>query len=68
LREDLGKRRPDIPIETYDYHVNAPAFGRLVADLFVELMNNEAQPTERRKKNESVQRKADKDPAYNLGG
>lgn len=39
LRGDLGRRRPDIPIDTFDYHVNAPEFGRMVADQFVELMH-----------------------------
>jgi uncharacterized protein (UPF0261 family) len=30
--------RPDIPVLTYDRHVNDPEFGRLVARLFIELM------------------------------
>ncbi len=40
LRADLGARRPDIPIRTYDHHVNAPAFGRLVAGLFLDLIDH----------------------------
>jgi uncharacterized protein (UPF0261 family) len=35
LRGDL---RPDIPVLTFEHHVNDPAFGRTVADLFIELM------------------------------
>jgi uncharacterized protein (UPF0261 family) len=35
LRGDL---RPDIPVLTFEHHVNDPAFGRKVADLFIELM------------------------------
>lgn len=38
LRQKLGARRPDIPIDTYDYHVNDPAFGVLVAEAFLGLM------------------------------
>jgi uncharacterized protein (UPF0261 family) len=34
LRERL---RPDIPVDTYDHHVNDPEFGRLVARLFLDL-------------------------------
>lgn len=30
--------RNDIPVQTYEYHVNDPEFGRLVADLFADLM------------------------------
>ena len=30
--------RPDIPVELYDCHVNDPAFGESVADLFIQLM------------------------------
>ncbi len=36
LQQDL---RPDFPIHTYERHVNDPAFGREVADLFLKLMN-----------------------------
>ena len=39
LSAELHKRRPDIPIETFPLHVNAPEFGQTVADLFVELIN-----------------------------
>ena len=35
LRETL---REDIPISTYDFHVNDPEFGRLVARLFLDLI------------------------------
>lgn len=31
-----------IPIHTYEQHVNDPAFGRQVADLFLQLLNQEA--------------------------
>jgi uncharacterized protein (UPF0261 family) len=37
LRRQLGPRRPDIPIDTYEYHVNDPAFGVLVAEAFLGL-------------------------------
>ena len=37
LREDLGARRPDVRIETYKHHVNDPAFGEKMADLFAEV-------------------------------
>lgn len=30
--------RSDIPVYTYDHHVNDPEFGRLVADLFINMM------------------------------
>jgi uncharacterized protein (UPF0261 family) len=30
--------RADIPVLTYSYHVNDPAFGREVAELFVGMM------------------------------
>ncbi len=35
LQENL---RTDIPVETFNYHVNDPAFGEKVADLFIDLM------------------------------
>jgi uncharacterized protein (UPF0261 family) len=38
LRSDI---RPDIPVLTYDRHINDPQFGRQVADLFIELMSKE---------------------------
>lgn len=38
LRDGLGSR---FPIHTFDQHVNDPAFGRQVADLFVQLLNQE---------------------------
>jgi uncharacterized protein (UPF0261 family) len=41
LRSEL---RPDFPIQTYQRHVNDPAFGEEVADLFIELMKKETQP------------------------
>jgi uncharacterized protein (UPF0261 family) len=31
--------RPDIPVQTYEGHVNDPEFGREVANLFLEIMN-----------------------------
>lgn len=40
LRREL---RPDIPISTHDHHVNDPEFGRLVARLFLDLIQ-EAHP------------------------
>ncbi len=40
VRSRLDSR---IPIQTYDYHVNDPAFGEQVADLFVQLLNQEKQ-------------------------
>lgn len=38
LRREL---RADFPIKTYEHHVNDPAFGVEVADLFIELMEKE---------------------------
>jgi uncharacterized protein (UPF0261 family) len=38
LRRGLGTR---VPIRVFDHHVNDPAFGRLVADLFVQLLDQE---------------------------
>ncbi len=40
LRTEMGKKRPDVPIATHDYHVNDPAFGVIIAERFLELMNN----------------------------
>jgi uncharacterized protein (UPF0261 family) len=37
--------RPDITIHTYAQHVNDPSFGEIVADLFVELMEDAALST-----------------------
>lgn len=31
--------RADIPVQVYEHHVNDPAFGRLVADLFLDLIS-----------------------------
>ena len=39
LQRELGERRPDIPIVTYEYHVNDPAFGVIVAERFLAMMN-----------------------------
>ena len=39
LREQM---RPDIPIQTFDHHVNDPEFGRTVARLFLELTQEAA--------------------------
>ena len=39
LRKEL---RPDIPISTHDYHVNDPEFGRMVARLFLDLIQETA--------------------------
>jgi uncharacterized protein (UPF0261 family) len=33
--------RDDIPVKTYERHINDPAFGREVADLFIEMMRKE---------------------------
>ena len=38
LRAEL---RPDFPIKTYERHVNDPAFGEEVANLFIELVENQ---------------------------
>jgi uncharacterized protein (UPF0261 family) len=38
LRDQL---RPDIPIHTYEHHVNDPEFGRLVARLFLDLIRRD---------------------------
>ena len=38
LRSEI---RPDIPVLTFDRHVNDPQFGRQVADLFIDLMSKE---------------------------
>ena len=37
LRREI---RSDIPVCTFEYHVNEPAFGREVAELFLELMKS----------------------------
>jgi uncharacterized protein (UPF0261 family) len=39
LRDQM---RPDIPVLTYDHHVNDPEFGRTVARLFLELTQEAA--------------------------
>jgi uncharacterized protein (UPF0261 family) len=39
-----GEIREGIPIVTYERHVNDPAFGRQVADLFIDLMKKERTP------------------------
>jgi uncharacterized protein (UPF0261 family) len=39
LREQL---RQDIPISTFDHHVNDPEFGRLVARLFLDLIQEDS--------------------------
>jgi hypothetical protein len=38
LKQYLNK---DIPVRTYERHVNDPEFGQEVADLFIQLMNKE---------------------------
>jgi uncharacterized protein (UPF0261 family) len=44
FREALRARlRPDIPIRTYDHHVNDPEFGRLVAHIFLNLIREDPQ-------------------------
>ena len=40
LRTGLGASRPDIPIETQEYHINDPKLGVLVAERFLDLVNN----------------------------
>ena len=40
LRRELGEK---YPIHTIDLHVNDPAFGRQVADLFIQLLKQEQQ-------------------------
>ncbi|MEX0769215.1 MAG: Tm-1-like ATP-binding domain-containing protein [Balneolaceae bacterium] len=42
LRKSLGDKRTDIPIETFDYHINDPDFGELIAEQFINLMKEEA--------------------------
>lgn len=37
VREEI---RGDIPVKSYDYHVNDPAFGRIVAQLFIDMMGS----------------------------
>jgi len=37
-----SRMRPDIPVQTYDFHVNDPEFGRLAARLFLELAREAA--------------------------
>lgn len=39
LKTAMGKARPDVPIETHDYHINDPEFGILVAERFIAMMN-----------------------------
>jgi uncharacterized protein (UPF0261 family) len=34
--------RPDIMVHTFAHHVNDPSFGEIVADLFVELLEDAA--------------------------
>lgn len=36
--------RPDVPVLTFERHVNDPAFGVEVADLFIKLMANQSWP------------------------
>jgi uncharacterized protein (UPF0261 family) len=38
----LKELRPDIPVSTYGYHVNDPEFGRMVARLFLDLIQETA--------------------------
>lgn len=40
--------REDIPIISFDQHVNDPTFGEKVADLFIELMNKENKDVNRK--------------------
>lgn len=40
LQKEMGKKRPDVPISTHDYHINDPQFGVIVAEKFLALMNN----------------------------
>ena len=51
LRQELGARRPEVPIRTYAHHVNDPAFGEKMAELFVALFNDnltfEPEPTDK---------------------
>ena len=39
LRKEL---REDIPVSTHEYHVNDPEFGRMVARLFLDLIQETA--------------------------
>jgi len=41
LRSDI---RADIPVLTYEKHVNDPDFGREIAELFIEMMHKESKP------------------------
>lgn len=38
LKSSMHKVRPDVPIETHDYHINDPKFGVLVAEKFIAMM------------------------------
>jgi uncharacterized protein (UPF0261 family) len=40
-RELRDRLRPDIPISTHAHHVNDPEFGRLVARLFLDLIQED---------------------------
>jgi uncharacterized protein (UPF0261 family) len=44
LDELRGEIREDIPVLTFDRHVNDPRFGQEVADLFIDLMRKESEP------------------------
>lgn len=41
LRAEIS---PDIPVQTYENHVNDPVFGTQVAELFIDMMNKEVSP------------------------
>ncbi len=45
LREQL---RPDIPIRTFDHHVNDPEFGRTVAQLYLDMTQEASDELDRR--------------------
>ncbi len=45
LRADLGKRRPDIAVKTFNAHVNSPEFGRTVAEVFLDLIGQHGHET-----------------------
>ena len=47
LRDDLSERRPDVQIKTYEHHVNDPAFGEKMADLFADLFDKHPDKADR---------------------
>lgn len=44
LKTVTEKIREDIPVKTFENHVNDPAFGRIVAQLFIDIMEQGKEP------------------------